>query len=509
MPIPNIPTAVAAASAVGAVLLYVVLYRRPKRFPNEPPLDMGIIPWLGHASEFGKDAAAFLSRMKVKHGDIFTVHVAGKYVTVLLDPHSYDAVVWESCGKLDFNEYAKVLMERMFGVQLPNYDPATEKALMKVHLQNKSLPALTKSMFSNLKNLLLDDPEKSHTTWKEEGLFQLSYSVMVRAGFLTLFGNDSADSKDPKVRAQDRHLCSDIYKSFQQLDQYLMKAARSMLSAEETRNLDSARKRLWGLLSIKKLNLKENRSSWLENYLKHLQSLGVDEELQSKALVVQLWATQGNAGPACFWLLLFLLKNPKAMAAVKKELDEIFKNKGQPLDEKEATSQEVLDSAHVFDSVFYETLRLTDAPFITREVMQDMPLRMACGKEYSLRKGDRLFLFPYLSPQMDPEIYEEPEKFQYDRFLNADGSKKTDFFKGGKKLKHYNMPWGAGSNECIGRFFATNSIKQFVFILLMHFDLKLKDPNEKIPSFDKSRYGFGMMQPANDINIRYRAKSCQ
>ena len=40
---------------------------------NEPPLDKGLIPWLGHALEFGKDAAKFLARMKNKHGDIFTV----------------------------------------------------------------------------------------------------------------------------------------------------------------------------------------------------------------------------------------------------------------------------------------------------------------------------------------------------------------------------------------------------------------------------------------------------
>ena len=43
------------------------------RLSREPPLDKGLIPWLGHALEFGKDAAKFLTRMKMKHGDIFTV----------------------------------------------------------------------------------------------------------------------------------------------------------------------------------------------------------------------------------------------------------------------------------------------------------------------------------------------------------------------------------------------------------------------------------------------------
>lgn len=43
------------------------------RQDNEPPLDKGALPWLGHALEFGRDAAKFLARMKEKHGDVFTV----------------------------------------------------------------------------------------------------------------------------------------------------------------------------------------------------------------------------------------------------------------------------------------------------------------------------------------------------------------------------------------------------------------------------------------------------
>lgn len=39
-------------------------------------MDLGSIPWLGHALEFGRDAASFLTRMKEKHGDIFTVSVS-------------------------------------------------------------------------------------------------------------------------------------------------------------------------------------------------------------------------------------------------------------------------------------------------------------------------------------------------------------------------------------------------------------------------------------------------
>lgn len=61
------------------------------------------------------------------------------------------------------------------------------------------------------------------------------------------------------------------------------------------------------------------------------------------------------------------------------------------------------------DSVLSESLRLTAAPFITREVVVDLAMPMADGREFNLRRGDRLLLFPFLSPQRDPEIYTDPE----------------------------------------------------------------------------------------------------
>lgn len=58
------------------------------------------------------------------------VRVAGHYVTVLLDPTAYDAVVSDTKA-LDLKRYAQVLMQRMFGLNLPNHDPASERAWMK------------------------------------------------------------------------------------------------------------------------------------------------------------------------------------------------------------------------------------------------------------------------------------------------------------------------------------------------------------------------------------------
>ncbi|CAO2577618.1 Prostacyclin synthase [Lemmus lemmus] len=477
------------------LLLLLLLSRRRARRPGEPPLDLGSIPWLGHALEFGRDAASFLTRMKEKHGDIFTVLVGGRYVTVLLDPRSYDAVVWESRMRLDFHPYAIFLMERIFDLQLPNFNPSEEKARMKPLLMHRDLQALTEAMYTNLRTVLLGDSTEAASGWHETGLLDLSYSSLLRAGYLTLYGVE-ASPRTHESQAQDRVHSADVFHTFRQLDLLLPKLARGSLSGGDKDHACSVKGRLWKLLSPAQLATRVDRSSWLQSYMRHLEEMGVSEEMQARALVLQLWATQGNMGPTAFWLLLYLLKNPEALEAVREELKRI-RARGQ------LANPSCLALA---DSVLNETLRLTAAPFITREVMADLSLPMADGREFSLRRGDRLLLFPFLSPQKDPEIYTEPEVFKYNRFLNPDGSEKKDFYKDGKRLKNYNMPWGAGHNQCLGKDYAINSIKQFVVLLLSHFDLELCCEDTEVPEFDLSRYGFGLMQPEDDVPVRYRIR---
>ncbi|XP_072539219.1 prostacyclin synthase-like [Salminus brasiliensis] len=468
-------------------LLFFFFLSNRTRSKREPPLDKGIIPWLGHALDFGKDAAKFLSRMKLKHGDIFTVRVAGRYVTVLLDPHSYDSVLQDTAS-LDFTRYAQVLMDRIFNLRLPNHKPDSEKAIMKRHFQGESLSCLNHNMQIHLKTLLtFETAAQNQKDWKHDGLFGFCYSLLFRAGYLTLFGGEQNNN------------CTDaakVYMEYQKFDSLLIKMARTTLKSGEKQTAGSVKQRLWELLA--QAGLRENSSLWLQSYRQHLEEEGADEETQRKAMLLQLWATQGNVGPAAFWLLAFLLTHSEAMSAVRKEFNSITLPGTTTLDPHQRTP--------VFDSALEETLRLTAAPFITREVLQNKTLRMADGQEYDVRRGDRVCLFPFISPQMDPKIHHKPEQFKYDRFLNEDGTVKRDFFKGGRRLKYYTMPWGAGTNACVGKPFAIQSIRQFVFLVLSHLDIELSDPEAQVPAVDASRYGFGMLQPIEELPIRYKLR---
>ncbi|XP_057702840.1 prostacyclin synthase-like [Corythoichthys intestinalis] len=474
---------------VQVVLLYFLLTQR-SRCESDPPLDKGAIPWLGHAIEFGKDAAKFLTRMKEKHGDIFTVLVVGRYVTVLLDPHSYDCVISDS-DSLDFQRYADVLMERIFKLRLPHRQPAHTKALMKQHFLGMNLSALNDTMSRHLEAMLKAEIPLNQKYWKQKELFDFSYSLLFKAGYLTLFGGEqNNNSSNP----------SSVYDEYRKFDNLLTKLARKTLKPEEKKTAQNARHRLWELLAPLGQTADSGSSAWIHAYRRLLQEEGADEEMQRRAILLQLWATQGNVGPAAFWLLGFLLTNPEALTAVRNEFKQISQ-----IETSGASLLHSRGNTPVFDSALEETLRLTAAPFITREVVQEKTIQMANGQEYHLRKGDRVCLFPFTSPQMDPEIYPDPQKFQFDRFLNKDGTTKRDFYKGGRRLKYYTMPWGAGTNGCVGKQFAINTIRQFAYLML-NMDLELCDTNAQMPEINTSRYGFGMLQPKGDLLVHIKAR---
>ncbi|XP_035489468.2 5-beta-cholestane-3-alpha,7-alpha-diol 12-alpha-hydroxylase [Scophthalmus maximus] len=496
------------ASLIGGLYLLGVFRQRQ---PGEPPLDKGLIPWLGHVLEFRRNTLKFLDRMKQKHGDVFTVQLGGFYITFLQDPLSFGAFIKESREKLDFGKFAKHLVHRVFGYVAEESEHHTLQMSSNKHLKGDGLKVMTQAMMGNLQNLMLHSTgsDEDQSTWIETGLFMYSYNILFRAGYLSLYGNapPKFEGSEDKAKKKDRDESEALFKEFRKYDQLFPNLAYGVLSPRERSEAQRLMELFWNSLSVQKMKIKDNISGWVWDMQQVREEKGMDESMINKYMFVLLWASQGNTGPAAFWLLLFLMKNPEAMRAVKEEVDRVLKESGQKVQRGGPLvdlTHEMLLKTPILDSALEETLRLTAAPLLTRAVLQDLTLKMADGREYIIRKGDRMAMFPYSAVHIDPEIHPDPHSFKYDRFLNPDMSKKTDFYKEGKKVKYYNMPWGAGVSMCPGRFFATNEMKQFVFLKLAYFEIELKNPDEKIPEIDFRRWGFGSMQPDRDIDFRYR-----
>ncbi|XP_058486324.1 7-alpha-hydroxycholest-4-en-3-one 12-alpha-hydroxylase-like [Solea solea] len=494
------------ASLIGGLYLLGVFRRRQ---PGEPPLDKGLLPWLGHVLEFRSNTLKFLERMTQKHGDVFTVQLGGLYITFIQDSLSFGQFEKDSREKFDFKKLARHILYRVF-----DYEPQEDvQHIVQIssnkHLKGDGLKVMIQAMMANLQNLMMHriNAVADKSNWIEDGLFMYSCNINFGAGYLSMFGNTAPESEgsEEKAKEKDRAEMETLFYEWRKYDHLFPDEILKLQTPKDKFETKRLKELFWNALSVKKLKNKDNLSRWIWDIQQFRNDMGMKESMIDRYMFVLLWASQGNPGPASFWLLFFLMKHPEAMAAVKEEVDRVVKESGQevrrggPLVD---LTNDMLNKASILDSAVEESLRLTAAPLLPRDVLQDTTFKMADGREYFIRKGDQVAIFPYSAVQMDPEIHPDPCSFKYDRFLNPDGSKKTDFYKQGKKMKYYNMPFGSGISMCPGRFYAWSQIKQFVFLMLVYFEFELKNPDEKIPEF--TRLGIGSMQPANDVQFQYR-----
>ncbi|XP_008492667.2 5-beta-cholestane-3-alpha,7-alpha-diol 12-alpha-hydroxylase [Calypte anna] len=498
-----------AASLLGGLYLLGV-FRRQR--PHEPPLDKGFIPWLGYALDFRRDSSKFLKRMQRKHGDIFTVLLGGYYFTFVLDPFCFGAIVKEARSRLDFKTFAAKLVLQVFGYKATEGSQNVIHAASTKHLMGDGLVAMTQSTMENFQKLMhfnLGSGEEKRV-WQEDSLFHFCYNIVFRAGYLALYGTEPHQGASSKEKANEQDLIhsNQLFQEFRKYDHLFPRLAYAVLPPKDKLEAERLKRLFWSMLSVKKGRQKDNISGWIREQEQLLAEKGVPEYMRDRFMFMLLWASQGNTGPTAFWVLLYLMKHPEAMKAVKEEVDKVSRENGQEMKPGSPPiniTRDMLNQTPILDSALEETLRLVAAPVLVRAVLQDVSLKMSSGTEYTLRRGDRVALFPHMSVQMNPEIHPEPHEFKYDRFINPDGTKK-DFYKNGKRLKYFNMPWGAGVSICPGRFFAAAEIKMFVFLMLSHYDLELVNREEEIPEIDSSRWGFGTMQPIRDVRFRFRMR---
>nr|XP_012625741.2 7-alpha-hydroxycholest-4-en-3-one 12-alpha-hydroxylase-like isoform X2 [Microcebus murinus] len=494
--------------ALGALLLVTVLYLclpglLRQRGPQEPPLDKGTVPWLGHAMAFRKNMFGFLKRMWTKHGDVFTVQLAGQYFTFVMDPLSFGPILKETQRK-PHPKFENGLVQKVFGYYAEGKNKQKIHLASQKYLMGHDLEDLNEVVVDTLSLIMLGPKGRSldASGWREDGLFHFCYNTTFKAGYLSLFGHT-------KDKEQDLRQAEQLFTHFLRFDHFFPRCVYSLLGPREWLEMGRLQRFFPKMLSAKHNQEKGHVSKWLCCMRQFLREHGAAPDMQDRFSFMTLWASQANKGPAAFWALLFLLKHPEAMQAVKEEASQVLGGARLAAGQSFPLQRGALRCTPVLDSVMEETLRLRAAPTLCRAVSEDCMLKTASGKEYLCRRGDIVALFPYLSVHMDPDIHPEPTAFKYDRFLNPDGSRKVDFYKAGKKIPHYTMSWGSGLSMCPGRFFALSEMKLFVLLMVTHFDLELVDPYMPVPQVDPTRWGFGVMHPNHDVRFRYRLQPAE
>ena len=229
-----------------------------------------------------------------------------------------------------------------------------------------------------------------------------------------------------------------------------------------------------------------------------------------------LFASVGNSIPAVFWCLYHILADPVAYEAVRTEVEGVINsrkiNSGNDDAGPSSFSLEELDHMVLVKSCFQEALRLYHGAFTTREAREDFVFdpKKPRQPKYLIEKGTRVMAFAAVIHH-DEEMFEDAERYRYDRFaptVGADGTPREPTFgkKGGRRVAKPLVAFGGGAHLCPGRRFISCETQAFVAILISMFDMRLVIGDGSPPSIDFASQGGGVSHPDRDIQMELRLR---
>ena len=500
---------------------------------------------MGVAIEYGKNAYEYLSSQRKRYGDVFTLLVAGKRMTFVLDPINVP-LMFKGCKQLDFAPVAHEISAPTF--DHPDFfdNKHLDDALHKLYvskLQGASLVTLSERMHSKVYEFLFErgyvtpksqqpaSPKEGEEIWREGDLYQFVSECIFSAGTQTIFGDGFCSPQQLEA-----------LKNFIAFDSRfpLLVAGLPPFLLPKVGPARSFLRRLVKLRFPRESEIVECRRELFDQN-------GTEEALRLGLQVALLWASQGNTIPAAFWALAYIISDPAAQNAIREEYRRVAGSAlGAPASELDLLDGEgklrldaaLLRQLPVLDSAINESLRLCSSSIVIRRVMEDFTLLLASTdsrnknasssahadeskegtatpvtlRKYLLRKGDNVCLFPEIIHR-DPEIYDNPNHYQFDRFVprpHHAASSTPKFFKRGHELKYPLLPFGGGVSHCPGRLFAFNEIRLLVLLVLNHLRVRLlpspaDEPGgpARMPPTDPARVGLGILSPIAPLRFAY------
>ncbi|KAM9102197.1 cytochrome P450 7B1 [Sarcophilus harrisii] len=479
------------AFATVLLLLALGIRGRRRRRPGEPPLINGYIPFFGVLFQIKNNPYKSIQDYQKKYGNIFTLKINGNYFTFVLDPFQYPLVL-KNHKNFTFENFKDEFIKKIFLISIKPHMKKEFKDSQK-YMQSKLLD-LSYTLMQNMKHIMKERFLQAKN-WETSQLYKFCISLIFEVTYIGFYG------KDPGTNSGE--VICELLNNFVKFDNEFLKLLLP-LPTLSLRTLKNVREKLiQNFLSEHISNMQE--TSEIIKARKILLDKFTDLQDHEKAAhhFAFLWASVANTIPVTFWTVYYLLQHPEAVAVLRDEIDHLLQSTGQKKepDFNIQFTREQLDSLVYLESIINESFRMTSISSNVRYSEEDITLNLG-NEDVNLRKGDIIIIYPPFL-HYDPEIFEQPEKFKFDRFVE-DGKKKTTFFKRGKEVPYFLLPFGSGISKCPGRFLAMLEMKQFLILLFMYFDLELIE--FKPLEFNNSRILFGIQCPESDISFRYKLR---
>lgn len=204
-------------------------------------------------------------------------------------------------------------------------------------------------------------------------------------------------------------------------------------------------------------------------------------------LLALLFAGQHTSSIGSTWTAMFLMHNPRCLAAVMKEQHAILEPTNQDIS-KVNLEFSTVDNMEYLQNCIKESLRM-HPPLILlmRMAMQDIVTEYK-GKKFTIPKGDIVLTSPAVASRLE-DVFTNPNAYEPERFSPERNEQKTPYaFLG----------FGGGMHACMGQQFGLLQIKTILSILFRHF--KLEPVDKEFPQPD---YTAMVVGPKNHLKVRY------
>ena len=487
--------ATAAAGVIGG-LFWLKTKRSPKKYLDDgiqrPPHLTSWIPYLGSAMKLisGSTIDFVVGTSKKLQSGVFTATIAGTKCVFISDPDLVFVVFKDSVKEIDSLSLQKRAMVKIAGVPSSNIDAIfsdkerSKQTLGQIHRYFLQ-PEYLRRTLENVQ-IVIDDNLKliqqasfssmANDGWVEYDMFAWVRKIIFYASIGPIVSTELT-----------KHSVVEDYTKFEEGLGLLFSDAPSFVTRENV----AARERLVKLL------MQSNVAEGFSDFMKAREEvIGDRKELFARANLGLFIATVSNSIPSVFWVLFHVLSNAAAYEACKEEVKSVASKRTQKF-----FSLEDLDQMTIIQGCFMEALRMYQSFFATRDVIDDFILnpKSKSGPKYLIEQGSRIMAYP-ATVHNDPEIFERPDVFKYDRFVDPSAKAKN-----GKLLNTQLRPFGGGAHLCPGRKFISYELRSLLAEMILRFDMKLTEPDRR-PGIQLKRQGFSVANPDFDPKLMVRIK---
>ena len=496
-----------------------MFYLTHRRSPSAPKRLPYHLPIIGNVRAFMKDSNALFTYAREYFGNTrqpFSLTVMGEELYIITSAEDVSAV-YRNTKALDFDPFihnvamafgaTKTNADKMFEVPSISEkkkllgdgegpDRPTKSFIEQSHDNYKlqlhpgpKLDELQAAFLDRIDSYLHFDKISPRITRPSSGsdikfvsLFDWTSEVLLDAATRAFFGDSLLDIIEPDLLDSFFVFDDDSWKLNYQYPRF---AAKEMFGAKD--KATAAFERYFSLPRRERPG-----AAWIIQMLEDdMRRLGMDNQQVASMIFMIYWVVNANAYKLAFWIVAHILHDPSLLTQLREEVAPCFPSADpSPGDATLTSLDQLFSSTPLLSSMYYESLRVYNAPMGARTVTA--PCSVPSAPATILQPGKKL-LMPYRQLHYDSSVWGDTiDQFEPKRFLGASG----------EKLRSRNTsfrPFGGGSTYCPGRFLAWREIALFAACLVQRFDIKLADEQAKFPVLDEKKPTGGMMGPVKGV----------